>query len=467
VTGALLVGLDVGTSSIKSLVIDTDGRELAHGRVATPWRTVPTGAEIDPHDLLRAASDSAADALAGRAERVVGIGVASMAETGVLVDSTGRPVVPGIAWHDARGEDEARQLADELGEVFPARVGLPGSASCTLVKYRWMRNHWPDSARGVRWFNVAEWVVRGFGGDPPAELSLASRTGFYDLHARRPWAAALAWAGAPPGMMPEAVSAGTPMGHAGGTFARGAVLTVGGHDHLAAAVGAGAANEGDVLDSCGTAEAFVRTTAPLPPDRVAQAVAAGMTVEWHAVEGHQAMIGSLRSGAALGRFLAGLGIDPSNRDEIEAAALAIEREVATPANSRPAAAATDPSAAATGPWAGAASDPSPRPATDARAAAAYHSALDEMGARAAGILARIATVAGPARRLVVTGGWATGVAAQAVKRRHLGPYEHCAAVSTGARGAALAAGRAAGLWTSDDAPVSPPGDSSPAPGRAT
>jgi hypothetical protein len=53
---------------------------------------------------------------------------------------------------------------------------------------------------------------------------------------------------------------------------------------------------------------------------------------------------------------------------------------------------------------------------------------------------------------VVTGGWAAGEAAQAVKRAHLGPFEHDAAIFTGARGAALAAGRAAGMWTIDDAP---------------
>jgi hypothetical protein len=54
-------------------------------------------------------------------------------------------------------------------------------------------------------------------------------------------------------------------------------------------------------------------------------------------------------------------------------------------------------------------------------------------------------VAGPARRLVVTGGWAAGEAARAVKARHLGPFEHLPEVSTGARGAALIAGRAAAV----------------------
>jgi hypothetical protein len=71
------------------------------------------------------------------------------------------------------------------------------------------------------------------------------------------------------------------------------------------------------------------------------------------------------------------------------------------------------------------------------------------------VLERMTAVAGPARRLVVTGGWAAGPAARAVKEHHLGPFEHSPALSTGARGAALAAGGAAGLWPLAEAPRSP------------
>jgi len=403
----LLLGLDAGTSAVKAAVFDASGRELAHGRAPMPWRTVPTGAELDPGELLAAAAAAAREAVAAAGgNRVAAIGVASMAETGVLLDRHGRPAVPSIAWHDTRGEPEAERLARDL-PGFAARTGLPTSMMCTLVKYRWMRDYWPDAARGVRWLNVSEWIVRGLGGDAAAELSLASRTGFYDLHARRQWGDALAWAGAPPGLAPEAVPAGSPMG----TTHDGAVLTVGGHDHLAAAVGAGAAGEGDVLDSCGSSESFVQTVAPLPPDRVEQVVASGFTVGWHAVRDRQAVLGGVRTGLALQRVLAQVGLTPDDRDELEAAALEIERGSAGPG----------------------------------APAAAYHAALDEAGAAGARLLARLAAVVGPARRLVVTGGWAAGAGARAVKARHLGAFEHSPGITQGARGAALAAGRAAGV----------------------
>jgi len=430
----LVLGLDAGTTAIKAAAFDAEGREVATGSAPTPWRRVDTGAELDADDLVAAAIAAARDALRETASgRVVAIGVASMAETGVLLDATARPVVPAIAWHDTRGAAEAQRLGDDL-DGFAARVGLPATPVCTLAKYRWMRDHWPAAGEGVRWLNVAEWIVLGFGGDPVAELSLASRTGFYDLATGTAWPEAVAWADAPAGLMPDAVVAGTPMGRAGSALdaARGAVLTVGGHDHLAAAVGAGAAEDGDVLDSCGTAEAFVQTTAPVPPEAVGRAVDSGLSVGWHVVEGHHAILGAVWSGASFQHVLALLGVPPTERAPLEAAALEIERRGPAPTVS--VTGIGEPQLVLHG------------IDRDASPAAAYHATLDAAGAVGADILARMAAIAGPAQRIMVAGGWAAGEAARAVKERYLGEVSYLPATFTGARGAALAAGRAAGVW---------------------
>jgi sugar (pentulose or hexulose) kinase len=445
VSDALILGLDVGTSAIKAAVFGTDGRDVAHSREPTPWRTVDTGAELDPGALLRSAMSAARAALAAAGfAPVAAVGVASMGETGVLLDRTGTPVVPSIAWHDGRGTAEAADLATRLGEAaFGAHVGLPATAACTLAKYRWMRDNWPAARHGVRWLNVAEWIVLGLGGEPAAELSLASRTGFYDLHARRPWREALAWAGAPPELAGDPVVAGTPMGRAGRALdaVRGAVLTVAGHDHVAGAVGADAAEDGDVLDSCGTAEAFVQACAPLPPEMVGRAVRSGLSVGWHAVEGRQTVIGGVRTGSALERVLALLGVLPAHRDALEAAALEVERRRPRPTLSVAGLGERELALGGIG--------------RDASPAAAYHAVLDAAGAAGAAVLVRMAAVAGPARRVMVTGGWAAGDAARAVKQRHLGEVRYLPSTFTGARGAALAAGRAAGVWSSADDIASP------------
>jgi sugar (pentulose or hexulose) kinase len=443
VSRTLLLGLDVGTTAVKAAVFDDAGTRVAEGRAPTPWRPVAGGAELDPHALLEAALAAAAEGLDGApAGAVAGIGVAGMAETGVLLDRHGRPVVPSIAWHDTRGAGEAQRLARELGDdAFARRTGLPARPLCSLVKYAWMRAHWPEAARGVRWLNVPEWVLRGLGGDEAAEASVSSRSGFYDLHARTPWDEALTWADAPRGLVLDHVWAGTPLGTAGAELprCRGAALTSGGHDHLAAAVGVGAAGEDDVLDSCGTAEAWVRASAPLPPERVGQAVAGGITVGWHAVPGRQALLGSIRSGAVLQAVLDLLGVDAAGRDALEAAALAAD----------PGGLALSGFHGETLAVAGLERGGSPP--------ALYRAALESLGAAGAEVLAHMEAVAGPRSRLVVTGGWAAGEAARSVKARHLGRFEHVEDISSGARGAALAAGCAAGLWSFDDAPPLPTG----------
>ena len=238
---------------------------------------------------------------------------------------------------------------------------------CTLAKYAWMRRNWPDAARGTRWFNVAEWIVLGLGGEPRPEASLASRTGFYDLHTGRAWAPAMALGGRAGDARPAARAGGNAAA-AARTRSTARVLAVGGHDHAAAAVGAGAAGEGDVLDSCGTAEAILRATAPLDPATVRRAVADGFTVGRHAVAGRYVLQGATWSGEKLQAVIDGYG------DE--------SRE--------------------------------------------YRDALEEVGAAGADILARMEALAGPYRRLVITGGWSDRPEVREVKQRHLGAFEHVA-----------------------------------------
>ena len=425
----LLLGLDLGTTSCKAALVTPDGEEIAHGQAPLAWTAVPTGAEIASEDFVDCALAAAREALAEVADaRIAGLGVSGMAETGVLLGADGEPVVPSIAWYDSRGEDEARRIEDEL-PGFRATTGLSSRALRTVSKYRWLRDNVPESERGVRWLSVGEWVVHRLGGEQGAELSLASRTGWLDLHARGWWDEALAWSGAPAGLLPEPAFAGTPLGHAGDALpaARGAVLAVGGHDHLSAAVGAGAVGEGDVLDSWGTAEAYVRAVAPLDREQVAQAVDDEIMVGWHAVPDRQNLLGAMRSGAALGRVLALLGVGPEGRDALELAALDADPEGIELIG------LNDYRVGLVNIGA----DPSP--------AIVWRAALESAARGGRDLLDRMARVAGPHTRLVMAGGWSEGIAARTVKEAHIGPFERSHAVFMGARGAALTAGRAAGL----------------------
>jgi sugar (pentulose or hexulose) kinase len=278
-------------------------------------------------------------------------------------------------------------------------------------------------------------VVHGLGGEQVAELSLASRTGLLDLERRAWWEEARAWAEAPPRLLADLVQAGTPAGQAGGERLprlAGATLTVAGHDHLSASVGAGATRPGDLFDSCGTAEALIRAVPPpVAPDDVRRLVAAHVTVGWHVLPDRQALLGSSRAGLALTRFLGLLGVgDDQARDELDRAAAAV-----SPGSDGLAVRDMFGDRAT---LEGIGADPGP--------ALVWRAALEAVAERAAELRGHIESVAGPSRRLVLAGGWARNPAARSVKRAVLGPFDWPQVTQAGARGAALLAGIAAGRY---------------------
>ena len=441
----LLVGLDVGTTSSKAVVYDVAGRAVAAGRAPTIWSHVePSGAsgapgvETSADTLLAAAVSAVSQALAAApAGRVAGLGVTSMAESGVLLDSRGRPVVPVVAWHDSRDLAEVARLGGDLGAgAFSVRTGLPLRSQWSLTKHRWQRDSDPAAADGVRRLNVAEWVVRGLGGDEACDVSLASRTGWLDLASRAWWTEALDWSGASESLFPPLVTSGTGLGRvtaaAGVARLTGAVLTTAGHDHQAATVGAEAFGPGDQLDSCGTAEALVRTVpAGLTAAGVARLTAVGVTVGWHVLADRWALLGATEGGLVLQRVLSVLG---------GRAALPALDGAALVAPAGAVSVGLDDSSRVT---VGGIGD-------DVKAGDVWRAALEEITKQVQVIHEAMTAVVGPHRDLVVTGGWSRSAALMEVKARAFGEMRRPGVEEAGARGAALLAGVAAGTYTGVD-----------------
>ncbi|HEV8153659.1 MAG TPA: FGGY family carbohydrate kinase [Solirubrobacteraceae bacterium] len=434
----LLVGIDIGTSFAKAVVCDAAGEELAHARVPTRWTRVATGAEADAGALADAALLAAARALgAAPAGEVTAVGVAGMAESGVLVDRAGEPVAPVIAWHDTRGADEAADLAGAFGQAaFAARTGLPASALCTLAKLRWQRGHLAPAAEARGWLGIPEWVAHRLGAPGVAERSLASRTGAFSLADARWWPDALAWLGVSDDFFPEPVHAGAPLGRAtaGPARLRGAQVTVAGHDHLTAMVGAAATAEDDVLHESGTAEVFVRTApADLDRNRVVAAVEAGVTVGWHVLPDRWALLSGNELTVVPASVLRLLGIDgDEQREELDEA---VVRSGGDTGGLRLTGAGEEPTFTLTG------IGPGLEPAHVWAAALAAAADLD------AATLARSDAIAGPHARIVATGGGVRGAAARRAKESRLGPIEWSSVREATARGAALLAGVAAGTMS--------------------
>lgn len=438
----LTVGLDVGTTTSKAVVFNDVGHPVASGRAETPWTITDLGAELDAEALLASTKTALAAALADCPPGPIrGLGIASLAESGVLLDRHAQSVAPVIAWHDTRDHAELENLRRNVTErEFAATTGLPLRQQWSLTKHRWLLDNVPTARNAVRRLNVAEWIVRGLGGEEATEQSLASRTGWLKLADRSWWTDTLEWSGAGEALMPPLVTAGTPLGRvsadAGLPRLTGAVLTVAGHDHQAAVVGAGADGPGDELDSCGTAEALVRTIAPgLSPSVIAELAEAGITTGWHAVADHWCLLGATQGGLTLKRILGLLGKGRADLPALDADAIALPapetRVSAPPFGSLDILDVTD----------------------NEGPAHLWRAALEAVTDQAAEIHDAMSSVSGPHRNLIVTGGWSRSEGLIAVKRRRFGALTRADVNEAGARGAALLAAQAAGSAAPADSTV--------------
>jgi sugar (pentulose or hexulose) kinase len=437
----LLAGLDIGTTSVKALLMTVDGEEVAIGRAPTTWTLTDSGTEADPEQFVLAAKHALADALEQAPNATIAsLGISSMAESGVLVDGHDQPLAPVIAWHDDRDISQLDALKSELGgRTFSETTGLPLWTQWSLTKHRWLRDHLPDAKRTVRRYNIAEWVVRRLGGDSASELSLASRTGWLRLQDKLPWTEALEWSGAPSGVLGALVTAGTRLGAVTAPDVpealRGAALTVAGHDHQAAVIGLGAFGEGDEVDSCGTAEAILRSVAPgLSSTAIRALTDHGITVGWHAVRDRLCLLGATQGGLILQNVLAHLCVGRASISSLDETALAADPDASTIQVGRD---MHDLSyAGSTSPG-------------DVWAAATM---LVTRQVRE--ISEAITDAVGPRRDLIVTGGWSNSDALMRAKASLLGDLSRVHVREAGSRGAALLGGVAAELYAGyQDFPV--------------
>ena len=262
-----LIGIDVGTQSVRALAFDTLGNQVAVARRPTPEKRIPPdGREYDPDAIFDSVVEclgEVAVALGGRP--VAGIAVASIGESCVLVDEAGRSLVPSIAWFDARTEAEAERLRQTIGieRVFEI-TGLQIDKIFTLCKLMWMRKHWPDAMRRTRKvLLMADWVAFRLSGETATDFSIASRTLYLDLRRRRWSDELIGLAGFDRSVLPPLKPSGTPLGPvrpeilAATGLAGNPVVGVGAHDHVSGGMAVGLAQQGTMVDSIGTAEAIL------------------------------------------------------------------------------------------------------------------------------------------------------------------------------------------------------------------
>jgi xylulokinase len=132
----LYLGLDLGTSGLKGVVLRSSGEVVARASAGYPTsRPISRAAEQDPRDWITAVEQVAAG-LAAQAPpgRWRAIGLSGMIPTLVTVGEEGEPNGPAVTWEDSRAEEHATQLRDRFGAIS----GTPGGTALYRITGQWV-----------------------------------------------------------------------------------------------------------------------------------------------------------------------------------------------------------------------------------------------------------------------------------------------------------------------------------------
>lgn len=267
------IGLDLGTSSLKAILIDGDQRTLAeHSVPLTVTRPHPGWSEQDPDQWFDAAK-SAIKALGQAADLsgVKAIGMSGHMHGATLLDAANQVLRPCMLWNDTRAATEAAALdADPKFRALTGNIVFPGF---TAPKVAWVKAHEPDIfAKLAKVLLPKDFLRLRLTGDYVAEMSDAAGTSWLDV-AKRDWSDdLLAATDLDRNHMPRLVEGSEQSGTVRDALAfelglpKGVIVAGGGGDNAASAIGAGVVKKGDAFLSLGTSGVLFAASDAYQPD---------------------------------------------------------------------------------------------------------------------------------------------------------------------------------------------------------
>ncbi len=265
---ATYIGLDLGTSSLKAILIDEDETVLAEHTVPLSVQRPHDGwSEQDPASWA-AAADAALAALAGKADcsALAGIGLSGHMHGATLLDAEDRVLRPCMLWNDTRSAAQAARMdADPRYRAITGNIVFPGF---TAPKVEWVRETEPEVFEKIAKVLLPKDYLRlHLTGGHVTEMSDAAGTAWFDTGARDWSDALLADCRLSRAQMPSLVEGSAVSGRLRGGFGLPQVPVAGGAgDNAAAAIGAGVVQDGTAFLSLGTSGVLFAANDGYRPD---------------------------------------------------------------------------------------------------------------------------------------------------------------------------------------------------------
>ncbi|MCG8511532.1 MAG: xylulokinase [Rhodospirillales bacterium] len=263
----MYLGIDIGTSAVKSLLVDPDQNPIARSEapVATD-RPQSMWSEQDPQSWLEAVEAALLDirASAPKAYSAVrAIGLSGQMHSALAIDATDRPIRPAILWNDGRAHKECETLTTAVPGL-PRDTGVIAMPGFSAPKFLWLKEHEPEAFRRIASVLMAKDYVRlWLTGEKATDMADAAGALFLD-EASRDWHAQIIQAcGLSEKHLPRLLEGTGNSGTLRPDIAQrlglrsSVIVAAGGGDAAVGAVGVGAVNAGDGFIALGTSSQFL------------------------------------------------------------------------------------------------------------------------------------------------------------------------------------------------------------------
>ncbi|MBZ5759189.1 MULTISPECIES: xylulokinase [Rhizobium] len=288
----MYLGLDLGTSGVKAMLIDGDQKIVGSANGALDVsRPHPGWSEQDPAHWVRATEEAIAGLKASHPNElsaVRGIGLSGQMHGATLLDAADKVLRPCILWNDTRSHVEAAALdADPRFRALTGNIVFPGF---TAPKLAWVARHEPEIFAKVAHVLLPKDYLRlWLTGEHISEMSDSAGTSWLDTGKRKWSAELLAATGLTEAQMPQLVEGTEVGGKLRGELAAkwgmsgDVVLAGGAGDNAASACGMGTVSDGAAFVSLGTSGVlFAANGSYLPkPESAVHAFCHALPNTWH------------------------------------------------------------------------------------------------------------------------------------------------------------------------------------------
>ena len=182
-----IIGVDIGTTSTKSVLYDTKGKVIAYANSGYQlYQDIPDMAEEDPEEIFGAVLETMGSVIRKsqvQASEIKGVSFSSAMHSLILMDQNDRPLTRAITWADNRAAKYSEELKENgLGRQIYQKTGTPIHPMAPLSKILWLRHEKNNLFKQTKKFiDLKTYVFFKLFGVYKMEYSIASATGMFNI----------------------------------------------------------------------------------------------------------------------------------------------------------------------------------------------------------------------------------------------------------------------------------------------